>query len=134
MTMLDDAPAPPPSGASGAKPTTEGKKRHGEQFMLYTFVVVPFLAFVAAIPVAWGWGLNWTDVILFVIFYYVSGLGVTVGYHRLFTHGSFKARRSLRIALALAGSMAIEGPVIRWVADHRRHHAFSDREGDPHSP
>jgi len=64
----------------------------------------------------------------------VSGLGITVGYHRLFTHGSFKANRGLRIAMAIAGSLAIEGPVIRWVADHRRHHAFSDREGDPHSP
>jgi stearoyl-CoA desaturase (delta-9 desaturase) len=64
----------------------------------------------------------------------VSGLGITVGYHRLFTHGSFKANRDLRIGLAIAGSMAIEGPVIRWVADHRRHYAFSDRDGDPHSP
>jgi stearoyl-CoA desaturase (delta-9 desaturase) len=73
-------------------------------------------------------------VILFVVFYYFSGLGVTVGYHRLFTHGSFKASGPLRVMLAVAGSMAIEGPVIRWVADHRRHHAHSDREGDPHSP
>jgi stearoyl-CoA desaturase (delta-9 desaturase) len=102
--------------------------------MLYTFVILPFLAFLAAIPVAWGWGLGWTDVILFVVFYYLSGLGITVGYHRLFTHGSFKANRPLRIAVAIAGSMAIEGPVIRWVADHRRHHAHSDRDGDPHSP
>ena len=83
---------------------------------------------------AWGWGLGWTDLALFAVFSPVSGLGVTVGFHRYFTHGSFKAKRPLRIALAIAGSMAIEGPVIRWVADHRRHHAFSDREGDPHSP
>jgi stearoyl-CoA desaturase (delta-9 desaturase) len=130
MTILDEATAP----TQGPKPTTEGPKRHGEQFMLYTFVVVPFLAFLAAIPVAWGWGLDWLDVILFVTFYYLSGLGVTVGFHRLFTHGSFKANRGLRMALAAAGSLAIEGPVIRWVADHRRHHAFSDRDGDPHSP
>ena len=71
---------------------------------------------------------------LFVAFYYLAGLGVTIGYHRYFTHGSFKANRPLRIALAIAGSMALQGPVIDWVADHRRHHAFSDREGDPHSP
>ena len=102
--------------------------------MLYTFVIVPFLAFLAAVPVAWGWGMGWTDVVLFLAFYYVSGLGITVGYHRLFTHSSFKANRGLRIALAVAGSLAIEGPVIRWVADHRRHHAYSDRDGDPHSP
>jgi len=134
MTLLDSDPAPAPPAERAPKPTTEGAKRHGEQFMLYTFVIVPFLAFLAAIPVVWGWGLNWTDVILFVVFYYLSGLGVTVGFHRLFTHGSFKANRGLRIALAAAGSLAVEGPVIRWVADHRRHHAFSDRDGDPHSP
>jgi stearoyl-CoA desaturase (delta-9 desaturase) len=122
------------SAVDGPKPVFEGTKRRGEQFMLYAFVIVPFLAFVAAIPVLWGWGLGWTDVILFVVFYYFSGLGVTIGYHRLFTHGSFKANRPLRVVLAIAGSFAIEGPVIRWVADHRRHHAHSDRDGDPHSP
>ncbi len=131
MTLVDDRTDPT---ATGRKPVFEGGKRRGEQFMLYTFVIVPFLAFLAAVPVAWGWGLGWTDVILFVVFYCVSGLGITVGYHRLFTHNSFKANRPLRIGLAIAGSMAIEGPVIRWVADHRRHHAHSDREGDPHSP
>jgi stearoyl-CoA desaturase (delta-9 desaturase) len=129
MTLLDERPT-----HDGPKPVFEGTKRWGEQFMLYTFVIVPFLAFLTAVPVAWGWGLRWTDVVLFVVFYIVSGLGITVGYHRYFTHGSFKAVRPLRIALALAGSLAIEGPVIRWVADHRRHHAYSDREGDPHSP
>lgn len=118
----------------GPKPAIEGKKARGEQTALYLFVIVPFLAFLAAIPVAWGWGLTWTDVAISVAFYYVSGLGITVGFHRYFTHGSFKANRPMKIALAIAGSMAIEGPVIRWVADHRRHHAFSDKEGDPHSP
>jgi stearoyl-CoA desaturase (delta-9 desaturase) len=112
----------------------EGTKKRGEQFALYLVVLVPLLAFAAAVPVAWGRGLGWTDVVLFLAFYIPTGLGITVGYHRVFTHGSFKANRGLRIALAIAGSMAIEGPVIRWVADHRRHHAFSDREGDPHSP
>ncbi len=129
MTLVDERRA-----TDGPKPVFEGTKRRGEQFMLYTFVIVPFVAFLAAVPVAWGWGMGWTDVALFVVFYYVSGLGITIGYHRLFTHGSFKANRPLRIGLAIAGSMAIEGPVIRWVADHRRHHAYSDREGDPHSP
>jgi stearoyl-CoA desaturase (delta-9 desaturase) len=132
MTILEDRPNA--EAGSGPKPVFEGGKRWGEQFMLYVFVIVPFAAFLAAVPVAWGWGFGWTDLALFLVFYYVSGLGVTVGYHRLFTHGSFKANRALRIGLAIAGSMAIEGPVIRWVADHRRHHAYSDREGDPHSP
>ena len=118
----------------GPKPMMEGTKKRGEQTALYIFVIVPFLAVLAAIPIAWGWGLGWTDVVLFAAFYVLTGLGITVGFHRYFTHGAFKAVRPLRIALAVAGSLAIEGPVIRWVADHRRHHAFSDREGDPHSP
>jgi stearoyl-CoA desaturase (Delta-9 desaturase) len=134
MTLLDDRPATTPQAGAAPKAQVEGTKRSGEQLALYCFVIIPFLAVLAAIPVAWGWGLTWTDVVIFLIFYVISGLGVTVGYHRHFTHGSFKAKRALRIALAIAGSLAIEGPVIRWVADHRRHHAFSDREGDPHSP
>ena len=97
-------------------------------------VVVPFLALLGAVPVAWGWGLSWVDVGIAVVFYFVSGFGVTVGFHRYFTHGSFKAVRWLRIGLATAGSLAIEGAPIIWVADHRRHHAYADREGDPHSP
>jgi stearoyl-CoA desaturase (delta-9 desaturase) len=105
-----------------------------EQITLYVFVVVPFLALAAIVPAVWGWGLSWTDVALFVGFYFLTLLGVTVGYHRHFTHGSFKARKPLRVALAAVGGMAIQGPVVQWVADHRRHHAFADREGDPHSP
>jgi len=109
-------------------------KRSWEQAALLLFIAVPFLALVAAVPVAWGWGLGLRDVAIATVMYVVSGLGITVGFHRYFTHGSFKAKRPLRIALAVAGSLAIEGPVIRWVADHRKHHKFSDRAGDPHSP
>ncbi|WP_116449768.1 acyl-CoA desaturase [Blastococcus litoris] len=101
---------------------------------LSVIVAVPFLALIAVVPVVWGWGMSWLDVGLAVGFYYLTLLGVTVGYHRHFTHGSFKATRPLRLALAAAGSMAIQGPVVQWVADHRRHHAFADRAGDPHSP
>jgi stearoyl-CoA desaturase (delta-9 desaturase) len=128
--------ADPPETAAGRgpKPVTDGRKAGWEQGALYFFVIVPFLAVAVAVPVAWGWGLGWHDVVLSVLFYLLSGLGVTVGFHRYLTHGSFRAKRPLRIALAIAGTLAIEGPVIRWVADHRRHHAFSDREGDPHSP
>ena len=92
------------------------------------------LALLAAIPFAWGWGLNWHDIVIGAVFYWVSGLGITVGYHRYFTHSSFKAKPGLRVALAIAGSLAMEGPVVTWVADHRRHHKYSDKEGDPHSP
>jgi len=109
-------------------------KGRGSKILVGVFVAVPMLALVAAIPLAWGWGLGWHDVILAVAFYYISGLGIAMGFHRYFTHSSFKAKTGLRIALAIAGSLAVEGPVINWVADHRRHHKYSDREGDPHSP
>jgi len=81
-----------------------------------------------------GVGPWWTDLGLALGFYVVSGLGISVGFHRYFTHGAFKATRPLRIALAVAGSLAFQGSVIEWVADHRRHHAFADQDGDPHSP
>jgi stearoyl-CoA desaturase (Delta-9 desaturase) len=105
-----------------------------EQITLGVLIVVPFLAVAAAIPVAWGGWLGWTDVLITVVMYWLTGHGVTVGFHRLFTHKSFKPNRPVKIALAVAGSMAIQGPVVRWVADHRKHHKFSDRDGDPHSP
>jgi stearoyl-CoA desaturase (delta-9 desaturase) len=105
-----------------------------QRVLVALFVAVPFVALVASIPLLWGWGLGWHDVIIALVFYWGSGLGVTVGYHRYFTHGSFKAKTGLRVALAVAGSLAIEGPVVTWVSDHRRHHKYSDKEGDPHSP
>lgn len=105
-----------------------------EHGLLYLFVFGPFVALLAAVPMAWGWGLSWRDLAIGAVFYAVSCLGVTVGYHRYFTHGSFKAKPWLRVVLAVAGSMGFQGSVVHWVADHRRHHAFSDREGDPHSP
>src|SRR5215468_110583 len=105
-----------------------------QRFLVGLFVAVPLVALAAAIPLLWGWGLGWHDVLIALAFYWVSGLGVTVGYHRYFTHGSFKAKTGLRVAMAVAGSLAMEGPVITWVSDHRRHHKYSDREGDPHSP
>jgi stearoyl-CoA desaturase (delta-9 desaturase) len=116
------------------KPLTVGPQPAAVIAALYAFVVIPFLAVLVAVPVAWGGWLSWTDVAIGTVFYLVSGLGITVGFHRYFTHGSFKAKRWLRVTLAVAGSLAVEGEVIQWVADHRRHHTFSDLEGDPHSP
>ena len=106
-----------------------------EQIILGVFIVVPFLAVLAAIPIMWrgGW-LGWHDVVIAFAMYAITGHGITVGFHRYFTHKSFKPDRAVKIVLAIAGSMAIQGPVVRWVADHRKHHKFSDREGDPHSP
>jgi stearoyl-CoA desaturase (Delta-9 desaturase) len=97
-------------------------------------VILPFAAFVAAIVLLWNRAVNATDLALFAGFYVFTGLGITVGYHRLFTHRSFETSRPMRLLFAIMGSMAIEGSVITWVADHRKHHVFSDEEGDPHSP
>jgi stearoyl-CoA desaturase (Delta-9 desaturase) len=105
-----------------------------DRFLVGLFVVVPLLAVLATVPLAWGWGLGWHDIVIGFAFYMIAGFGVTMGFHRHFTHCSFKAAKPLRIAMAIAGSLAIEGPVLVWVADHRRHHKYSDREGDPHSP
>jgi fatty-acid desaturase len=96
--------------------------------------VVPVLALVMAAWWSWDRLLRPGDLIVFALLYVLTGLGVTVGFHRHFTHRSFKTRPEVRAILAVLGSAAIEGPVISWVADHRKHHAFSDRPGDPHSP
>jgi stearoyl-CoA desaturase (delta-9 desaturase) len=119
-------PRPPPVD-------TEPQSRV-EQVLLALFVGVPFAALLVAVPLAWGRALGWSDVVITLAAYVISGLGVTVGFHRYFTHGAFKAVRPLRIALAVAGSLSIEGSIIQWVADHRRHHKYADKEGDPHSP
>jgi stearoyl-CoA desaturase (delta-9 desaturase) len=120
--------------ARPAKPIISGTTSLPEHVTVTVFVLLPMLALALAVPFAWGWGLNWLDVGLGAFFFALTGLGVTAGYHRLFTHGSYKAKRPLRITLAIAGNMSAQGPVTAWVADHRRHHAFSDRVGDPHSP
>jgi stearoyl-CoA desaturase (delta-9 desaturase) len=95
---------------------------------------LPFVALGVAGWLAWGGALHWQDVLVLVVTYVLSGFGITVGYHRLFTHRSFKTTRAVRDVLAVLGAMAIEGSVIEWVSTHRKHHAFSDRPGDPHSP
>jgi stearoyl-CoA desaturase (Delta-9 desaturase) len=123
------ADAPAPYGALG-----EDLQSTTEKIILAAFIGIPFVAVLAAVPIAWGGWLGWRDVALAAVMYVVTGHGITVGYHRYFTHKSFKPNRVVKVALAVAGSMAIQGPVIRWVADHRKHHKFSDRDGDPHSP
>ncbi len=110
------------------------QQSRAEQIALGIFIGLPFLAVAAAVPVAWGGWLGWSDILIMAVMYAITGHGITVGFHRFFTHRSFKPNRAVKIALAVAGSMAIQGPVVRWVADHRKHHKFSDREGDPHSP
>ena len=97
-------------------------------------VLAPFAGLVVAIWAQWGRGLGALELGLAAFFYLLTGFGVTTGFHRCLTHRGYTARPGLRAALAIAGSMSFQGQVIGWVAIHRRHHAFADRPGDPHSP
>lgn len=97
-------------------------------------VGLPFVGFLAAIVLFWGSGVRPIDLALLVAMYLATGFGITVGFHRLFTHRSFAAPRPVAYLLAILGSMAVQGPLFQWVATHRRHHQHSDEEGDPHSP
>jgi stearoyl-CoA desaturase (Delta-9 desaturase) len=97
-------------------------------------VVGPLIAILLVIIGLWGRQVGIADLALLVGLYVVSCLGVTAGYHRLFTHKSFVAGRAMKIALAVAGAVAVEGSLMSWVSNHRRHHRYSDHAGDPHSP
>ena len=139
-TSMAHRPAPTPGAPAGHEYDDEGGtlggliQSRGERVALATFIVVPFLALLAAVPIAWGGWLGWRDIVIAVAMYAVSGHGITVGFHRLFTDKLFKASRAVQVGPARAGSLAIQGAVIRWVADHSKPHKFSDREGDPHCP
>jgi len=105
-----------------------------DRLLTLVVVIFPFVALIWAAERFWHHGIGWFDLALAAGLYAVTGFGMTLGFHRLFTHRSFRARRGLRIALAIAGSMAVEGSLISWVSHHRRHHLYSDKAGDPHSP
>jgi stearoyl-CoA desaturase (Delta-9 desaturase) len=128
----------PPGGHEGEPPGPDDIQPVSNEALDRTLTgLITVLPIVALFLVAWQlWDglLHPSDLAVFAIIYLFTGLGITVGFHRLFTHRSFKTSRALRGVLAVLGSAAVEGPVISWVADHRKHHAFSDREGDPHSP
>jgi stearoyl-CoA desaturase (delta-9 desaturase) len=97
-------------------------------------VVLPFVAFVVALATLWNEFVSPLDLAIGFVMYALTILGVTIGFHRYLTHRSFRTSKPVEYILAALGSMAIEGPVINWVADHRKHHAHTDEEGDPHSP
>jgi stearoyl-CoA desaturase (delta-9 desaturase) len=97
-------------------------------------VIIPFIAFLAALVLLWNRAVGPLDLAILAGLYLVSGVGVTVGFHRLLTHRAFEAHRPTKYLLAILGSLSVQGPVITWVADHRKHHAHTDEEGDPHSP
>jgi stearoyl-CoA desaturase (delta-9 desaturase) len=104
------------------------------QVVTLVAVVVPPLGLVSAMGLLWGVGFHPVDVALFVGFYVVCAFGTTIGFHRYFTHRGFEARTPVRVALAVLGCMTMQGPITQWVTDHRKHHALSDKPGDPHSP
>jgi stearoyl-CoA desaturase (delta-9 desaturase) len=106
----------------------------GEKIANLIGVVVPFVGLIVAIVLLWNRAVDWFDLTVMAVTYVLTGLGVTVGFHRLLTHRSFQTKPWIERTFAILGSMAVEGPVNDWVADHRKHHRFSDREGDPHSP
>jgi stearoyl-CoA desaturase (delta-9 desaturase) len=97
-------------------------------------ILGPFVGLAAGMVYAWGWGLGWTELSLLFGMYILTGLGITVGYHRFFTHKSFSAGPVVTTVLGILGSMAVEGSIIRWASCHRSHHHHSDHELDPHSP
>jgi len=106
----------------------------GVRVASFVVVIVPFLGVLAAAVTLWGWGFSWVDFGLLVGMYIATALGIGVGFHRLFTHRSFETNVVVQSVLAILGSMAIEGPLLKWVAVHRRHHQYSDTRQDPHSP
>jgi stearoyl-CoA desaturase (delta-9 desaturase) len=128
---------PVPLTAIDPNPTPDGSPPvvHAAQKLVTVAIVAgPAVALAIVVPWLWGHAVTLTDVVIGLVFYVITGFGITVGFHRLFTHSGFTPRRTLKIALAVVGSMAVEGSSTSWVATHRRHHMFSDSAGDPHSP
>ena len=97
-------------------------------------VVAPFIATTVAIVQLWQWAVTWRDLALLIGTYLPISLGVTAGFHRMLTHRSFRAHPVVRAVILILGSMAVEGTAITWAANHLKHHALADKEGDPHSP
>ena len=135
------APAPPPPPAPSAEPTIPPEIRWApvpapfyRKLISLIVLIGPPLTAVFVTVKAIGEPVPWLNLLLLTAFYFVIAHGVTIGFHRLFTHRSFEARRPLKVILAVLGSMSFQGSIIGWVADHRRHHRYSDRPGDPHSP
>ncbi len=106
----------------------------GVRVATFLSVALPFVGLVVAVALLWGWGLGWWHLGLFLGMFILTGGGITVGFHRLFTHRSFETNSVVQVLLGVFGSMAVQGPLLRWVAYHRRHHQHSDSRDDPHSP
>src|ERR671919_134260 len=126
--------ARPPARQALADAIQPAEHETRDRIITGLLTVIPFLMLGFVVWQLAGSWLHWSDFVVFALLYIPTGLGITVGFHRLLTHRSFRTTRRVRNAFAVLGSMAVEGSVISWVANHRQHHAFADREGDPHSP
>lgn len=128
----------PPHGGRGAAAPLEfensSKAPLGTRVALLVAIITPIFGLVAAIISVWGWGFRWSDLALLGVMYLLTVIGITVGFHRLFTHRAFETNRVVEVVLAVLGSMAVQGSLMQWVALHRRHHQHSDHAEDPHSP
>src|SRR3954462_10934007 len=114
--------------------TVRSRTSRVSQLVTLVAVVVPPLALVSAMGLLWGVGFHWIDLALFLGLYVVCAFGTTIGFHRYFTHRGFEARTPVKASLAILGCLTMQGPLTQWVTDHRKHHALSDKDGDPHSP
>jgi len=133
-TITTSRPGPDPDAPIRGVEFASPRAVRWQRISILLIVALPLLGLGAALWWGWGRGVGATDIGLLLGFYVFTGLGITVGFHRLLTHQSFRVPQWVRVLFAVAGSMAIQGSVIDWVATHRRHHAYSDRPGDPHSP
>ena len=114
--------------------TVRPRTRRTAQVVTLVAVIVPPLGILSAMGLLWGVAFHWADLLLLAGFYVLCAFGTTIGYHRYFTHRGFATRKPVEAVLAILGSMTMQGPVTQWVTDHRKHHALSDKPGDPHSP
>jgi stearoyl-CoA desaturase (Delta-9 desaturase) len=140
MSTTAQPPSSQPAADQRPTPPSQGPGTHGtgmgfaERYANLVGVIVPFVGVIVAIVLLWDNMIDLTTVILMVVMYLITGLGVTVGFHRLLTHRSFQTYPWLEHTFAIFGSLSVQGSVLDWVADHRKHHAHTDEEGDPHSP
>jgi stearoyl-CoA desaturase (delta-9 desaturase) len=134
MTELTPLPVADPVAELPPPEAAYGHASVGTQLVMLLAIVLPFLGLLAAPFFLWGWGFSWPDLGLLVGMYVLTALGITVGFHRLFTHCSFETYTGVKFIFAALGSMAVQGPLFQWVALHRRHHQHSDTPEDPHSP
>ena len=134
MTEKNVLPVADPSAELAPLEASSNSVSLGVRVVTLILIIVPFLGLVAVPFFLWGWGFHWADLALLLGMYVLTVLGITVGYHRLFVHRSFETHYVVKFVLAVLGSMAVQGPLLEWVAMHRRHHQHSDTPDDPHSP